>query len=134
MAKLSNVEVAYQFLQDKPNGADFNTVWNEVASNIHADNDDKSKLIADLYADMVLDNRFALTSDGKWALKSSQSLDDLKKKYDFVESFDFNTDFDDIEDDAKSDEDEDETEDEEDDEDESTMFVSDEDSYDDEDN
>lgn len=98
MAKLSNVEIAYQFLQDHPEGVEFNTVWNEIVSNIHADNEDKSRLIADLYADMVLDNRFGLTKDGKWALKSSLSLDDVKRKYDFVDSFDYDADFDDIDD------------------------------------
>lgn len=102
MAKLSNVEIAYQFLQDHPEGVEFNAIWNQIVPNIHADNEDKSRLIADLYADMVLDNRFGLTSDGKWALKSSLSLDDVKRKYDFVDSFDYDADFDDIDDEELS--------------------------------
>lgn len=138
MAKLSNVEIVYQFLQDKPEGIEFNTIWNEIVPQIHADNEDKSRLIADLYADMVLDNRFGLTSDGKWALKSSLSLDDVKRKYDFVDSFDYDADFDDIDEEDLDHEGESTTEDEddgptEDDDDDSTVFSG-EDSYDDNDN
>jgi len=97
MAKLSNIDAAYEYLKEKKDSAEFNEIWNSIASNINSDNENKGKLLANLYSDLVLDNRFSLTADGKWALRSNMSYEDIKKNYDYVSAFDLDQDFDDIE-------------------------------------
>nr|VZK64983.1 DNA-directed RNA polymerase subunit delta [Mycoplasma feriruminatoris] len=57
---------------------------------------DEISVIADLYGDMVLDNRFALTTDNLWALSSNSSVENIKKQYDdFINSSDHKHKYDD---------------------------------------
>jgi len=98
MAKLSNIDAAYEYLKTKKDSAEFNEIWNAIAGHINADNEQKPKLLANLYSELVLDNRFSLTSDGKWALRSNMNYEDVKKHYDYVTVFDLDQDFDDLDD------------------------------------
>jgi len=97
MAKLSNIDAAYEYLKEKKKSAALNDIWTAIAKNSKELNDNKAKLLATLYSDLVLDNRFSLTTDGKWALSSNMKYDDVKKHYDYVASVDLDQDLDQLE-------------------------------------
>jgi len=97
MAKLSNIDAAYEYLKEKKKSAALNDIWTAIAKNNLELNENKGKLLATLYSDLVLDNRFSLTADGKWALSSNMKYDDVKKHYDYVASVDLDQDLDHLE-------------------------------------
>ncbi|WP_238336028.1 DNA-directed RNA polymerase subunit delta [Spiroplasma citri] len=69
----------------------------------------KEDVIAELYTDLVLDNRFVLTSEGMWGLREFLKYDEIKKQYDYTDQFETTEEFEDID---LDDEDEDENEEE----------------------
>ncbi|AHI54222.1 DNA directed RNA polymerase subunit delta [Spiroplasma sabaudiense Ar-1343] len=94
--KLSNIEMAFDFLKNSKESATFEEIWNSIANEIHGGNEKKNQIIAELYTDLVLDNRFALTSDGQWGLRDHLKFDDVKKQYDYVDKFETTEEFEDI--------------------------------------
>ncbi|WP_026389282.1 DNA-directed RNA polymerase subunit delta [[Acholeplasma] multilocale] len=81
MAKLSNIDLAFEYLKGKNGPAVFADIWNGISSEITAQKKNEKAIIADLYGDMVLDNRFSLSQDGTWALRDSAKTEDIKTKY-----------------------------------------------------
>jgi DNA-directed RNA polymerase subunit delta len=53
-------------------------------------------VIAELYTELVLDNRFALTANGTWGLRDYLKLEDVKKQYDYVDKFETTEEFDEM--------------------------------------
>ncbi|AXK50909.1 DNA-directed RNA polymerase subunit delta [Spiroplasma alleghenense] len=94
--KLSNIEMAYEYLKNNKESANFEEIWNSIANEIHEDNVKKNEIIAELYTDLVLDNRFALTSSGEWGLRDYLKFDDVKKQYDYVDKFETTEEFEDL--------------------------------------
>ncbi|WP_338972688.1 DNA-directed RNA polymerase subunit delta [Spiroplasma endosymbiont of Panorpa germanica] len=94
--KLSNIEMAYDYLKNNKESANFEEIWNSIANEIHEDNVKKNEIIAELYTDLVLDNRFALTSSGEWGLRDYLKFDDVKKQYDYVDKFETTEEFEDL--------------------------------------
>ncbi len=81
MAKLSNIEVALEFLRAKKTKVKFNDMCKVVSKEKKVEASQKTSVMASLYSALVLDNRFALTPDGSWALKSNLKYEDVKKQY-----------------------------------------------------
>ena len=81
MAKLTNIELVHQYLHNVKKPASLNEIWDAISSQIVSQKKDKISVMADLYGDLVLDNRFALTSDNLWALSGSPKVEDVKKQY-----------------------------------------------------
>ncbi|AOG61064.1 DNA directed RNA polymerase subunit delta [Spiroplasma helicoides] len=96
MANIPTIELAYNFLQSSKGDASFEDIWNSIKNDIADVNKSKNELIAELYSDLVLDNRFALTSEGKWGLRDYLKFDDIKKQYDYIDKFETTEEFDDI--------------------------------------
>ncbi|QHX37057.1 DNA-directed RNA polymerase subunit delta [Spiroplasma sp. BIUS-1] len=96
MSKLSPINLAYQYLNERKDNASFEDIWNTISREISGDNDSKNEIIAELYSDLVLDNRFALTSDGKWGLRDYLKFDDVKKQYEYIDKFETTEEFDDL--------------------------------------
>lgn len=83
--KLSNIDIAYEFLKQKNDASKFDEIWNSVAEVIGAAGNNKNSVIAELYSDLVLDNRFSLTPEGTWALRENVKFEDIKKQYAYVD-------------------------------------------------
>lgn len=96
MAKSTTIELAYEYLKDVKDNASFEDIWNAISKDIHGDNDNKNEIIAELYSDLVLDNRFALTAEGRWGLRDFLKFDDVKKQYDYIDKFETTEEFEDI--------------------------------------
>ncbi|AHI53377.1 DNA-directed RNA polymerase subunit delta [Spiroplasma culicicola] len=96
MANIPTIDLAFEYLQKNKGDASFEDIWNSISKDIVGSNEDKNEIIAELYSDLVLDNRFALTSDGKWGLRDYLKFDDIKKQYDYVDKFETTEEFEDI--------------------------------------
>ncbi|ATZ16960.1 DNA directed RNA polymerase subunit delta [Williamsoniiplasma luminosum] len=82
MSKLSNIDLAYEFLQEKKTPVKFNEIWKNISKKQVQEHQDLNAVMANLYASLITDNRFALAQDGSWALSSNMKIDDVKKQYD----------------------------------------------------
>lgn len=97
MAKQSPIDLAYQYLKSLKADASFEEIWNKICQELKLDYDLSSDIVADLYSELVLDNRFALTSKGTWGLRDYLKFEDVKKQYDYVDKFETTEDFDELE-------------------------------------
>ncbi|AGR41653.1 DNA-directed RNA polymerase subunit delta [Spiroplasma taiwanense] len=96
MNKISTIELAFDFLKECKGNSSFENIWNAISKHIDGDNESKNEIIAELYSDLVLDNRFALTSDGKWGLRDYLKFEDVKKQYEYVDKFETTEEFEDL--------------------------------------
>lgn len=96
MANLTPIEITFNLLKEKQGDASFEEIWNTISKEINGENVNKNQIIAELYTDLVLDNRFALTADGKWGLRDYLKFEDVKKQYDYIDKFETTEEFDDI--------------------------------------
>ncbi|WP_339022719.1 DNA-directed RNA polymerase subunit delta [Spiroplasma endosymbiont of Crioceris asparagi] len=95
----SLIEIVYEYLLKLKGSASFEEIWKKISSKYKLDtNNQKNEIIADLYSDLVLDNRFALTSEGKWGLRQHLKSEDVKKQYDYIDNFETTEEFDDFND------------------------------------
>ncbi|ATZ16111.1 DNA-directed RNA polymerase subunit delta [Entomoplasma freundtii] len=81
MTKLSNIDIAYEYLKEKKDRADFKELWEIVIQKIGRSLPNENALMAGLYSSLVCDNRFSLTPDGAWALRNNSKFEDIKKQY-----------------------------------------------------
>ncbi|UKS53796.1 DNA-directed RNA polymerase subunit delta [Mycoplasma feriruminatoris] len=96
MSKVRNLDLVYSYLQSTKTPSSLNEIWKSISKDIISQKKDEISVIADLYGDMVLDNRFALTTDNLWALSSNSSVENIKKQYDdFINSSDHKHKYDD---------------------------------------
>ena len=103
------LELVYSCLKKKGGSDTFENIWNEIASqsDVTVHGTSKEDVIAELYTDLVLDNRFVLTSEGMWGLREFLKYDDIKKQYDYTDQFETTEEFEDIDlDEEEEDEDE----------------------------
>lgn len=82
MSKLSNIDLAYEYLKHKNDSAQFKEIWTYIETKSTQDHADKTALMASLYSGLVCDNRFSLTPEGSWALKNNLKFENVKKQYD----------------------------------------------------
>lgn len=78
MNKISNINLAYEFLKKAKKGVPLMTVWNGIKKDITNNKADDSETIADLYGEMVLDNRFALSKTGEWSVADGKKVENIK--------------------------------------------------------
>lgn len=83
------LEFVYLYLKNKKNSFSFENIWNNIIlkSNIIIYGTSKENVIAELYTDLVLDNRFVLTIKGEWGLREFLKYDEIKKQYDYIDQF-----------------------------------------------
>ncbi|KNG79447.1 DNA-directed RNA polymerase subunit delta [Mycoplasma sp. HU2014] len=81
MNKKTNLNLVYDYLVVTKKPTTLLNIWNQISKDVVSQKKDEMSVIADLYGDMVLDNRFALTSDGLWALSADPEIEDIKKQY-----------------------------------------------------
>ncbi|QHX36216.1 DNA directed RNA polymerase subunit delta [Spiroplasma sp. TIUS-1] len=94
----SIIEQVFNLLdKSKEETVSFEKIWTEISKDMKLSKSDKNDLLADLYSDLVLDNRFALTADGNWALRKNLKLDEIKKQYDYLDNFETTEFFDEAE-------------------------------------
>lgn len=80
MIKLSNIDIAYEYLKEKKESTTFLELVELVMKNPTNKGIEKTKLMTSLYTTLVCDNRFSLTTDGLWALRSNPKIEDIKKQ------------------------------------------------------
>lgn len=80
MTKLSNIDIAYEYLKKKRDCASFLELWNVVEKESSQKDIDKKMLMASLYTALVCDSRFSLTPENEWGLSDQIKDNDLKKK------------------------------------------------------
>lgn len=84
----SIIEQVFNLLdKSKEETVSFEKIWTEISKDMKLNKSEKNDLLADIYSDLVLDNRFALTADGNWALRKNLKLDEIKKQYDYLDNF-----------------------------------------------
>lgn len=93
---LNLIELVNNYLKNKKESATFEEIWNGISKDIANSSSSKDEIIAELYADLVLDNRFALTSEGMWGVREYLKFEDIKKQYDYVDQFENTEEFEDI--------------------------------------
>lgn len=101
------LELVYSYLKKKKSSDTFENIWNDIASksDVTVHGSSKENVIAELYTDLVLDNRFVLTSEGMWGLREFLKYDEIKKQYDYTDQFETTKEFEDIDlDEDKNDE------------------------------
>ncbi|PPE06025.1 DNA-directed RNA polymerase subunit delta [Williamsoniiplasma lucivorax] len=81
MSKMTNIDLAYEFLKEKNNSVKFNEIWKNISEKMSQNHQDLNAVMANLYAALITDNRFALTQDGSWALSSNMKVEDVKRQY-----------------------------------------------------
>ncbi|QBQ08193.1 DNA directed RNA polymerase subunit delta [Spiroplasma gladiatoris] len=96
MGTTPTIELAYDYLLSNKGDASFEDIWNNISKDIPTSKRSKNEIIAELYSDLVLDNRFALTAEGKWGLRDYLKFEDVKKQYDYVDKFETTEEFDDL--------------------------------------
>ena len=80
--------MVYETLNKKAAKKDFEEIWDLIADKIvFAPNTKQDEVVGDLYADLVLDDRFVTTKDGKWALKSHLKFDEIQDQYENDDNF-----------------------------------------------
>ncbi|WP_374695979.1 DNA-directed RNA polymerase subunit delta [Spiroplasma endosymbiont of Polydrusus formosus] len=86
------------YLKKKKRSDTFENIWNDIASKsyVTVHGSSKEDVIAELYTDLVLDNRFVLTSKGMWGLREFLKYDEIKKQYDYTDKFETTEEFEDI--------------------------------------
>ncbi|ATZ21894.1 DNA-directed RNA polymerase subunit delta [Mesoplasma tabanidae] len=82
MESLSNIDLAYELLKKRKNPMKLMAIWEAIKNKAINHKNDENEAIADLYSDLVLDVRFALSTKGEWALSDDSKIDDIKKKFD----------------------------------------------------
>ncbi|ATZ18351.1 DNA-directed RNA polymerase subunit delta [Mesoplasma melaleucae] len=82
MQSLSNIDLAYEFLKKRKNPVKLMVIWHAIKNKAVNHKNDESEAIADLYSDLVLDVRFALSTKGEWGLSDDSKIEDVKKKFD----------------------------------------------------
>ncbi len=92
------LELVYSYLKKKKSSDTFENIWNDIASksDVTVQGASKEDVIAELYTDLVLDNRFVLTSEGMWGLRELLKYDEIKKQYDYTDQFETTEEFEDI--------------------------------------
>lgn len=75
MAK-SMTDVAYDYLLNYKEGVEFLSLWNEVNSVLNFSDNLKNTKRAQLYSELMLDNRFAYIDD-KWDLRNRRKFDEV---------------------------------------------------------
>lgn len=92
------LELVYSYLKKKKSSDTFENIWNDIASksDVTVQGASKEDVIAELYSDLVLDNRFVLTSEGMWGLREFLKYDEIKKQYDYTDQFETTEEFEDI--------------------------------------
>lgn len=84
MVSMNYLDQISKLLANKKAGLDFESIINHLVELNQFKGDDLinfNDLRAELYSDMILDNRFFLHDDGKWSLRDTISLANLKKHY-----------------------------------------------------
>ncbi|AHF57366.1 DNA-directed RNA polymerase subunit delta [Spiroplasma eriocheiris] len=100
------LELVYEYLKKIKHSDTFENIWNAIAVNdISVQGHSKEDVIAELYTDLVLDNRFVLTSEGMWGLRELLKYDEIKKQYDYTDQFETTEEFEDIDLDEEEDKD-----------------------------
>lgn len=82
MQSLSNIDLAYEFLKKRKNPVKLMVIWDAIKDKAVNHKNDENEAIADLYSDLVLDVRFALSAKCEWGLSDDSKIEDVKKKYD----------------------------------------------------
>lgn len=82
MESLSNIDLAYEFLKKRKNPVKLMVIWEAIKDKAINHKNDENEAIADLYSDLVLDVRFALSTKGEWGLSDDSKIEDVKKKFD----------------------------------------------------
>ncbi|WP_434341819.1 DNA-directed RNA polymerase subunit delta [Mycoplasma putrefaciens] len=81
MTNKTNLNLVYDYLHEVKKPTSLNQIWQAISGDVISQKKDEISVIADLYGDMVLDNRFALTSDSLWALSIDPEVEDIKRQF-----------------------------------------------------
>ncbi len=81
------IETVYDHLKKSHKCISFEDICKSVLPLKSISKAEQNQLIGDLYADMVLDDRFVLTKKGDWTLRDHLKYADLQKQYKYDDNF-----------------------------------------------
>lgn len=82
MTTTINLSLVFDLLKNKKKPLMFNEIWEYIKKDINYNQEDERQVASDLYASLVLDNRFSLSLDKLWSLRNVESdKNNLKTLY-----------------------------------------------------
>lgn len=77
MANRSMTDVAYEFLSKRKRSVEFLRLWGEVNSVLKFPETQVRNKKAQLYSQLMIDNRFASLDNNKWDLRNRRKFDEV---------------------------------------------------------
>lgn len=77
MANRSMTDVAYDFLSKRKRSVEFMKLWGEVNDVLKFPEAQVRNKKAQLYSQLMIDNRFASLEDNKWDLRNRRKFDEV---------------------------------------------------------
>lgn len=77
--KMSNLEVAYQYLQRQAEPVSFVEIWEYVCEEKKYTSEERDSLISNFYTNLSLDGRFVQSNENTWTLRSRVKFEEIKK-------------------------------------------------------
>ncbi|NLC97207.1 MAG: DNA-directed RNA polymerase subunit delta [Erysipelotrichaceae bacterium] len=77
MANRSMTDIAYEFLSKRKRSVEFLKLWNEVNDVLKFPENQIRTKRAQLYSELMIDNRFASLEDNKWDLRNRRKFNEV---------------------------------------------------------
>ncbi|WP_342268935.1 DNA-directed RNA polymerase subunit delta [Spiroplasma endosymbiont of Aspidapion aeneum] len=87
MSEIALIDKIYEILKKTKREISFNEIWKKLKKENFINFKKEEETKAEAYTELVLDNRFALTVDGKWCLRDFLKYEDIKKQYSNIDKF-----------------------------------------------
>ena len=112
--KKSNLDVAYEILDERLDSLSFQELWQEVVRRQGHSEEEAKNLISKFYTNLFMDGRFIALKDNEWALRDRHTFEeahiDMSDVYSDDEKIDGLEDEDDIEEDFEEEKSDDDSE------------------------
>ncbi|PPE04771.1 DNA directed RNA polymerase subunit delta [Entomoplasma ellychniae] len=78
MTNKQNIDLAYDFLKKAKGPCKLLEVWEGIKAQVINNKSDENETIADLYSEMILDSRFALSKTQGWTVADGKKVENIK--------------------------------------------------------
>lgn len=79
------LDLAYKYLEQKKKSS-FKDIWNYLQKELEISEEEKEKVVGNLYTGMVLDPHFFLKNDKLWYTRDQVTLDEFKSQVSLVQT------------------------------------------------
>lgn len=70
LSEMSMIDIAYELLKEGKEPRDYQTLFDEIANLKNMSDEERQRLVSQLYTDINVDGRFKTVGDGVWGLRS----------------------------------------------------------------